>query len=126
MRRPRIQAVDRVSIEAPAHCREALRAFYGELIGLEELDTDAPEAGLRFGTRRLDLTIRFVDSPDVDALSPRLVIGVALLNRLESELNERSIEFHRRRGLSWTDRRLVLLDPAGHRIELKQEWPPVF
>ena len=126
MRRPRIQAVDRVVLEAPAHCREALRTFYGELIGLNELDTDSPESGLRFGTRRLDLSIRFVDSPDVDGLSSRLVIGVALLGRLESELHERSIEFRRRQGLSWTDRRLVLLDPAGHRIELKQEWPPVF
>ena len=126
MRRPRIQAVDRVTLEATADCREALRAFYGEMIGLNEMKSDPPESGLRFGTRRLDLSIRFVESPDVDGLSPRLVIGVALLGRVESELHERSIEFHRRRGLSWTDQRLVLLDPAGHRIELKQEWPAVF
>jgi hypothetical protein len=126
MRPPRIEAVDRVVLEASPHCRDALRAFYGELVGLEELDCDPPDAGLRFGARRLDLYIRFVDSPEVDALSPRLVIGVGALTRMESELNERSMKFRRRRGLSWTDRRLVLLDPAGHRIELKQEWPPVF
>ena len=126
MKPPRIEAVDRIVLEAHDHRREALREFYGEVIGLQELDCESVDSGLRFGAPRLDLCIHFVESPEVDALTTRLVVGVPALNRKESELNERSIPFRRRRGLSWTDRRLVLLDPAGNRIELKQQWPPVF
>lgn len=124
MKPSRIEAIDRVVLEAPQDCRDALRAFYGDLIGLELIaDVDA---ALRFGSSRLELQIRFVEEPAVDPLAPRLVIGVAALDRLASELTERAIRFRRHRGLAWSDRRLILHDPAGYRIELKQEWPPVF
>ena len=119
----RIQAVDHVHLEAPTGCGEALQWFYGELAGLDELQTDPQEATLlRFRSDRIELRIRQVPEPDIDAVAVRVTITVPSLDAVAEALDERRIPSERLSGLSYTDQCLQTLDPAGNRLEFRQSW----
>jgi hypothetical protein len=126
MKPSRIQAVDHVSLEAPFGSEEELVWFYTEVGRLDRAADDGEDApDLCFQSARLELRIRFVDGPRVDPLTRRLTIVVPSLAEAAELLEERSIPFARLSGIGYTDRRLGTSDPAGHRVELKQGWPPL-
>ena len=129
MKRSRIHAVDHVEIEAPLGSRDDLRWFYGEVAGLEELEEATVCAGdsteLRFKSARLELRVRLVADPDVDPVALRLTVFVRSLSEVAGLLEERGHVYERSSGIMYTDRRLLMHDPAGHRVALKREWPEI-
>jgi hypothetical protein len=124
MKPSRIQAIDHIRVEAPHGLEEELIDFYTEVGGLEYVeDGEADSAKLCFRSAQLTLHIRMVDNPQVDSLARRMTLAVDSLAEASKSLDERSVPYLRLPGLWYTDARLSLCDPAGHRVELKQQWP---
>ncbi|UCF34178.1 MAG: hypothetical protein JSV78_02515 [Phycisphaerales bacterium] len=120
----RIQAVDHIHIEATLECAEELRWFYGELAGLEEVQEDGVEATvLRFRSAQVEIHIHLVEEPEIETVDERVTVAVPSFAAVKQELQERRVPFQLIRGVTWTDQRLSLLDPAGNRVALRREWP---
>jgi hypothetical protein len=124
MKPSRIQAIDHIRVEAPHGLEEELIDFYTEIGGLEYMEEgEADSATLCFRSAQLRLHIRMVDNPRVDSVARRMTLAVDSLEAASRFLEERSVPYLRLPGLWYTDRRLSVCDPAGHRVELKQQWP---
>lgn len=120
----RIRAIDHVRFEAPRGIVGALRWFYGDVGGLEPAPGEPDSAGrLCFNSGRLELSIDLVEQPRIEPVATRVTILVPSLDEAAAMLDEHSVRYQRISGITFTDRRLVTLDPAGNRVELKQEWP---
>lgn len=119
----RIVAVDHVHLDVPPGLAEALTWFYGDLGGLELLSGDAGPFRLRFKSGRLELRLREVSEPEIDGVEVRVTLLVDSLAQTRELLDEGRWTYERISPIAMTDRRIQLLDPAGHRVELKQYWP---
>lgn len=117
----RIQAVDHICLEGRPEDRDELLWFYGELAELPRREREEPGV-LCFRSAQIELRIRLVSRPVVDAVARRVTIAVSSLGMAEELLSDRRIPFEWVHGFAWTDRRLVVLDPTGYRVELKQVW----
>ncbi len=120
----RIRAIDRVRLEASPEVVDGLRWFYGEVAGLEA-DLASSPGRLCFKSGRIELTINLVDRPKIERIARVATISVRSLAEVGEMLDEAGVPYDRSRGLSYTDRRIWVHDPAGNRVELKQEWPVV-
>ena len=127
MRPSRIQAIDHVTLEAPPGLRDELRWFYTKIAELEEVPQTGPEAPrLCLKSARIELRINLVEHPRVDSIGCRATILVTSLKETLECLEERNVGCQQVSGVVYTDRRVAVLDPAGNRVELKQEWPPFY
>lgn len=98
--------------------------FYTEVGGLTRCEPDGlTDTQLCFKSALLWLWVRFVDDPQVDPVARRLTLRIPSLEGTADLLEDRGVAYHYVAGLSYTDRRLVVHDPAGHRLELRREWP---
>lgn len=114
-----IDGIDHVQLAAPAGCEDAARRFFGELLGLAELEK--PESlksrggvWFRVGAQQLHVGVEAAFSPARKAHPAFSVSGyVELQNRLRAAgvevVDDDSIP-----GL----RRCYVADPWGNRIEL--------
>jgi len=101
----------------------AIRWFYGDLAGLCEVPSDVTNGvRLRFRSARIELRVNLVDRPRVDTISLRVTIAVQSLGRAANRLLEAKWAFERFSGLMFTDRTIQTIDPAGHRVALRQVW----
>lgn len=124
MKPSRIQAIDHVNLEASPACTEDLRWFYTAVGLLEEVENTIPDANtLTFKSARLELRIRLVPDPRTDPARRRLTLAVPTLEDAANLLEERNYQYAWEHALEWSGRRIRLHDPAGHGVELKQEWP---
>ncbi|NOS99262.1 MAG: VOC family protein [Phycisphaerales bacterium] len=126
LHRGRLIAVDHVHIQAPPNVESQVEWFYGELIGLRPAPPTVDEGRrtLRFRSDQVDLCIAILAPPEIESVACRVHCEVASLDDVAAELTERGHEFESLRGLSWTDRHLSLLDPAGNRVHVRQKWRP--
>ena len=123
MKPSRIQAIDHVHLEAPPACAEELRWFYTAVGALEEVDPPTPEGnGLTFQSARIELRISLVPTPRIDSARRRLALAIPNLEDTANLLEDRDYRFWWEHALEWSGRRIRLHDPAGHVVELKQEW----
>ncbi len=130
MKESRIVAVDHVCLEALLGLDDELMWFYSELLDLDVVvgnltgvASGIDDTWLRFRSGRIELRFRIVDDPDIDAVDCCATILVPSLLAVQEVLNERRVRYHRFTGMVYSDRRIGLLDPAGNRVELKQQWP---
>lgn len=123
MKPSRLQAVDDVAIEVPAGMEDAFRWFYGEVGHLLEVSSVEDGRLLGFRSARLELRLMVRERPEVDPVRRRLTLLVPSLARAMEQLDEHGVAWWPISSLVGTDRRIAALDPAGHRVELKQEWP---
>ena len=93
-------------------------------MGLTPVSLDAAAGQLEFRSAQMELRIAIKPAPQVEPNRRRALVSVGSLERVIEELEERRIAHTRISGVDWTDRRVSLLDPAGNRVELKQEWRP--
>jgi catechol 2,3-dioxygenase-like lactoylglutathione lyase family enzyme len=110
-----------VQVAAPAGCEDAARRFYGELLGLGELER--PEAlrgrgGVWFacGAHQLHVGVTPDFTPATKA-HPALRVAPSTLDALAEQLTAAGVE------VKWDDaipdaRRFYAADPWGNRIEL--------
>jgi catechol 2,3-dioxygenase-like lactoylglutathione lyase family enzyme len=116
-----VSGIDHVQVAAPAGCEPEARAFYGELLGLEELPK--PEAlavrggcWFRAGAQELHIGVEDAFTPARKA-HPSFVVSD--LDALAARLAERGI------GVRYDDlipgtRRFETADPFGNRLEFRQ------
>jgi catechol 2,3-dioxygenase-like lactoylglutathione lyase family enzyme len=120
-----ITGIDHVQVAAPAGCEAEARAFYGELLGLEELPKPEPLASrggcwFRAGAQELHVG---VEEPFVPARKahPGLVVGD--LDGLATKLTGAGIEVAYDESIPGT-RRFHAADPFGNRLEFQQGAEP--
>lgn len=120
----RIQAVDHVHLESSYGLENSLRWFYGEVGLLEEVDYPLPdEEGLCFKSAHIELRIRLVERPDISSSQCRVTLATASLDEIETQLIDGQVEYELMTGMMGCDQRIGTYDPAGNRVEFKQEWP---
>jgi catechol 2,3-dioxygenase-like lactoylglutathione lyase family enzyme len=116
-----ILGIDHVQVAAPRGCEAEARAFYGELLGLEELEKPEPlraRGGCWFRAGSAELHVG-VEEPFAPARKahPGLVVDdlAALVDRLAGA----GIEAVPDTSLPGVDR-VYVADPFGNRLELRQ------
>ena len=116
-----VLGIDHVQVAAPAGCEGAARAFYGELLGLDEIDKPAALAArggcwFRAGAQELHVGVDEAFAP-AERAHPGLVVDdlSALCARLEAAGIAVS-EDDRIPGVQ----RVYAADPFGNRLELRQ------
>jgi catechol 2,3-dioxygenase-like lactoylglutathione lyase family enzyme len=115
-----VTGIDHVQVAAPAGCEPDARAFYGELLGLEELPK--PEAlaarggcWFRAGAQELHVGVEDRFTPARKA-HPGLV--VADLDALAARLTEAGIDVVWDEAIPGT-KRFHAVDPFGNRLEFR-------
>lgn len=117
----RVTGIDHVQVAAPAGCEEAARAFYGELLGLEELPK--PEAlaarggcWFRAGSEQLHVGVEADFAPARKA-HPGFVVDD--LEALRAKLRAAGHDPRDDDTIPGT-RRFYAEDPFGNRLEFRQ------
>ncbi len=122
-----VTGLHHVQVAAPPGCEDAARRFYGELLGLPEVEkppllADRGGCWFRFGGGELHVGVEEPFRPARKA-HPGLAVGsVAALESLAVALQAAGVE------TTWADdaeipgqRRFHLFDPWGNRLELVAE-----
>jgi catechol 2,3-dioxygenase-like lactoylglutathione lyase family enzyme len=114
-------ALDHIQLAAPPGCEEAARAFYGDLLGLVEIekpDLLRGRGGVWFalGEQQLHIGVEEQFRPALKA-HPALRVAAGQLDELAGRLSEAGVQ------VQWDDelpgvRRFFSADPWGNRIEL--------
>ena len=117
----RVTGIDHVQVAAPTGCEAEARAFYGELLGLEELpkpEALAARGGCWFSAGAQELHVG-VEDPFTPARKAHPSFVVTDLDALAARLAEKGI------GAAYDDlipgtRRFETTDPFGNRLEFRQ------
>lgn len=119
-----IGGLDHVQLAAPEGCEPAARAFFGDLLGLEEIDKPPALAArggcwFRVGAHELHIGVADPFTPAEKAHPALRVAGVAELQVLAARLEQAGVE------VRWADEgeiagvtRFFVADPWGNRLEL--------
>ncbi len=116
-----ITGIDHVQVAAPPGCENAARAFYGALLGLEELAKPATLAArggcwFRAGGQELHVGVEDPFSPALKA-HPGLVC--ADLDDVRARLDGAGIATRNDHSLPGA-RRFFAADPFGNRLEFRE------
>jgi catechol 2,3-dioxygenase-like lactoylglutathione lyase family enzyme len=112
--------LDHVQIAAPPGCEDAARAFYGGLLGFEELPKPAELAargGCWFRVGALELHVG-VEEDFVPARKAHPGFVVEDLDALAVRLGEQGIETHADHAIPGVER-FYADDPFGNRLEFR-------
>jgi catechol 2,3-dioxygenase-like lactoylglutathione lyase family enzyme len=119
-----ILGIDHVQVAAPAGCEEAARAFYGSLLGLEEIGKPRllrARGGVwfRVGAQELHVGVADPFTPATKAHPALRIASAGDLERLAAELEASGV------AVEWADgaeipgaARFFVIDPWGNRVEL--------
>jgi catechol 2,3-dioxygenase-like lactoylglutathione lyase family enzyme len=115
----RVTGLDHVQLAAPPGCEEAARRFFGELLGLEEVEKPTelrPRGGVWFALGAQQLHVG-VEDPYVPARKAHPALVVRDVDALAARLSAAGMV------VEWDDsvpglRRFYTADPWGNRIEL--------
>jgi catechol 2,3-dioxygenase-like lactoylglutathione lyase family enzyme len=116
-----IRGIDHVQVAAPAGCEAEARAFYGELLDLEELSK--PEqlrarGGCWFRAGEQELHVG-VDEAFVPALKAHPGLVVDDLDELRRRLRSAGVEVREDESIPGASR-FYADDPFGNRLEFRQ------
>jgi catechol 2,3-dioxygenase-like lactoylglutathione lyase family enzyme len=117
----RIIGVDHVQVAAPPGCEEEARAFYGGLLGLEELPKPEPlraRGGCWFRAGEQELHVG-VEDPFAPARKAHPGLVVDGLGDLAKRLRGAGIDIAYDETIPGTER-FHVADPFGNRLELRQ------
>ncbi len=120
----RLIAIDHIELQAPPGIESELRWFYVDFAGLHPVDnpqSTKPEV-MTFRSDRIDLRITILDHPAIESVDGRLTLLMPNLEEAAEMLKDKNYSFHWYRGLSFTDRALILHDPAGNRTTFRRLW----
>jgi catechol 2,3-dioxygenase-like lactoylglutathione lyase family enzyme len=116
-----ITGIDHVQVAAPADCEDAARAFYGALLGLEELPKPEPlqaRGGCWFRAGDQELHVG-VEHPFTPALKAHPGLVTTDLDGLRARLKAAGVETTDDDSIPGT-RRFFAADPFGNRLEFQQ------
>ena len=117
----RLEAVREVRVEsAPERQAESLR-FYGDVLGLTRWPARLEPPGcVGFGPVRRGLVLEMRHDPAVDPNKRRLSLTVASLDLFARQLELAGATFERTIGFWPSESAIVVSDPVGHRIEVRE------
>jgi catechol 2,3-dioxygenase-like lactoylglutathione lyase family enzyme len=119
-----IVALDHAQVAAPPECEDEARRFYGELLGLEEIEKPSALAArggvwFRVGHQELHVGVAEPFTPATKAHPALRLSPVAALRELAGRLEAQGVE------VRWADpseipgvTRFFVDDPWGNRLEL--------
>ncbi len=116
-----ILGIDHVQVAAPAGCEAETRAFYGDLLGLEELpkpDALRARGGCWFRAGGQELHVG-VEEPFAPARKAHPGLVVSDLGALSERLRSAGVEVTQDDAIPGIERAHVA-DPFGNRLELRQ------
>jgi catechol 2,3-dioxygenase-like lactoylglutathione lyase family enzyme len=116
-----ITGIDHVQVAAPPGCEDEARAFYGELLGLEELpkpEALAARGGCWFRAGGQELHVG-VEDPFAPARKAHPGLVVADLDALAAALRACGIDVAYDDTIPGTNR-FYAADPFGNRLEFRQ------
>lgn len=117
-----VHAVREVRVPVPGERLECIQHFYLGLIGLPAWpDHRQIPGGWGAGTARQSVLFCFAHDAVLDPYRPRLFLTVSSLPGLEARLSSSEVPYTRQRGLFRSDDRLLVSDPAGHLVEIRQQ-----
>jgi catechol 2,3-dioxygenase-like lactoylglutathione lyase family enzyme len=116
-----VTGIDHVQVAAPAGCEAEARAFYGALLGLEELVKPEPLAArggcwFRAGAQELHVG---VEEPFAPARKAHPGLVVADVDALAARLSGAGIDVAWDEAIPGT-KRFHATDPFGNRLEFRQ------
>ena len=114
--------IDHVQVAAPPGCESEARAFYGGLLGLEELTKPEPlraRGGVWFRAGAQELHVG-IEEPFAPARKAHPGLVVDDLEALEARLAAAGVTLVRDTSLARAARGHVA-DPFGNRLELRQQ-----
>ena len=114
-----ILGFDHVQVAAPAGCEAAARRFYGELLGLLEIEKPEPlraRGGVWFRCGEQQLHVG-VDDAFQPARKAHPALAVSAYEELLSRLREANVEVENDDSIPGV-RRSYVHDPWGNRLEL--------
>ncbi|HEY8644746.1 MAG TPA: VOC family protein [Gaiellaceae bacterium] len=117
----KVTGIDHVQVAAPAGCEAEAKAFYGELLGLEELpkpEALASRGGCWFSAGAQELHVG-VEEPFTPARKAHPSFVVSDLDDLAARLTGAGIEVAYDDLIPGT-RRFQTADPFGNRLEFRQ------
>jgi catechol 2,3-dioxygenase-like lactoylglutathione lyase family enzyme len=117
-----VLGIDHVQVAAPPGCEAEARAFYGGLLGLEELPKPEPlraRGGVWFRAGAQELHVG-VEEPFAPARKAHPGFVVDDLEAVEATLAAAGVRLERDTSLAETARGHVA-DPFGNRLELRQQ-----
>jgi catechol 2,3-dioxygenase-like lactoylglutathione lyase family enzyme len=114
-----IEGIDHVQLAAPPGCEDAARRFFGELLGLEEIEKPEPlksRGGVWFqvGAQQLHVGVEPDFSP---AQKAHPAFAVSSYDELQNRLRAAHVELTEDGSIPGL-RRCYVADPWGNRIEL--------
>lgn len=118
---PRILAIADVNLRAPMDRHEAMLAFYGDMLGLQRDEGRSDETRLALVGRERSgprILVTWEAGDVVPSVRRDVLLELGSLSGITEELLERRFAFERISGFFPYDRRLAIVDPAGHRVEL--------
>lgn len=119
-----IQCVRETVVGVSIELLDPLRFFYTQVIGLKPWEqTWQIPGGWGLGDRRRGLFLEYRHDPDVDPMKRRFTVEVAGLEPLRERLAELEWPHERVRGFGWSDQFILVRDPVGHLIEVRQSQP---
>jgi catechol 2,3-dioxygenase-like lactoylglutathione lyase family enzyme len=114
-----IRGLDHVQVAAPPGCETKARRFYGELLGLPELEKPEPlrsRGGVWFRCGEQQLHVG-VDEQFEPARKAHPALAAAGYEELLARLREAGVDLHEDDSVSGL-RRSYVHDPWGNRLEL--------
>lgn len=116
-----IDGIDHVQIAAPAGCEDAARRFFGDLLGLDELEKPEPlrsRGGVWFqvGAQQLHVGVEADFAP---ARKAHPAFSVSDYDQLQNRLRAAGVEVTDDDSIPGL-RRCYVADPWGSRIELAE------
>lgn len=116
-----MQAVREVRVGIASHLREESVRFYADLLGLPIWPDRRQLPGcIGLGHPRKGLLLETQHDPQIDDARRRMTLIVPDLAGLAKRLEELEWPYEHVRGFGFADNRIVLHDPSGHRIEVRQ------
>ncbi len=119
-----ILCVREVRIETAAERMDAARWFYCDLLGLRPWPPALQLPGaLGLGNPQCGLLLQLRHDPTIDPVRRRLTVSVHSLTALQRKLDDAGQPHEMLHGLGLSDRCILLHDPNGHLIEVRESLP---
>ncbi|MBI5864536.1 MAG: hypothetical protein HZB38_08520 [Planctomycetes bacterium] len=121
-RSPMPDVVREIRCDVPWERCDEVRSFYCDTLDLDAWPPAAQLPGcLCYGPVQRGILLQIVHTePHVDLVRRRFTLVVESLDRIARRLVSRGWEFERVRGFFASDDRIVVADPLGRRIEIRE------
>jgi hypothetical protein len=116
-----VHCVREVRLGVAAHTTSDSIRFYVELLGLRPWSRPRVVPGaFGVGNPRRGLLLQARHDPEVDEVRRRVTIVTPCLERLARRLREYDWPYERVQSFGYSDQRIYVHDPSGHRVEVRQ------